>query len=174
MVRGRAEVRKCTQCGNCCTGGPGYVWISDGEIDRLAKHFHLSRQEAIERFCRRGRPLQPQGKPQRTRPVRLHLPQGAARRAVGWPGRPFPPRVRNLRSPADPVPHLAVLGGQPRFPRRTGARRPPLPRHRPRKDAQPREDGGAKKTQDEECVRPVVLHPSSFISQPQRTTRSTT
>ena len=33
---------KCTQCGNCCTGGPGYVWISDGEIDRLAKHFHLS------------------------------------------------------------------------------------------------------------------------------------
>ena len=26
----------CTQCGNCCTGGPGYVWISDMEIDRLA------------------------------------------------------------------------------------------------------------------------------------------
>ena len=26
----------CTQCGNCCTGGPGYVWLSDAEIDRFA------------------------------------------------------------------------------------------------------------------------------------------
>ena len=21
----------CSQCGNCCTGGPGYVWISKGD-----------------------------------------------------------------------------------------------------------------------------------------------
>ena len=26
----------CTQCGNCCTGGPGFVWISREEIRRLA------------------------------------------------------------------------------------------------------------------------------------------
>ena len=28
----------CTQCGNCCTGGPGFVWISREEIVRLAAH----------------------------------------------------------------------------------------------------------------------------------------
>jgi Fe-S-cluster containining protein len=43
----------CTQCGNCCTGGPGYVWISSVEIDRLAEHLKLSRQETIELHCRR-------------------------------------------------------------------------------------------------------------------------
>src|SRR5438045_9611081 len=42
----------CQQCGNCCTGGPGYVWISPQEIARLAQHLKLSPQEVIERFCR--------------------------------------------------------------------------------------------------------------------------
>ena len=48
---------QCTQCGNCCTGGPGYVWISDDEIDRLAAHLKLSREETLRRHCRtiRGR-----------------------------------------------------------------------------------------------------------------------
>lgn len=44
---------ECTECGNCCTGGPGYVWISDEEIGRLARHLGLSREETIERYCRR-------------------------------------------------------------------------------------------------------------------------
>jgi Fe-S-cluster containining protein len=43
----------CTQCGNCCTGAPGYVWISDVEIDRLAEHLGTSRDEVLERYCRR-------------------------------------------------------------------------------------------------------------------------
>jgi uncharacterized protein len=43
----------CTQCGNCCTGAPGYVWISDEEITRLANHLQLSRDDVIEKFCRR-------------------------------------------------------------------------------------------------------------------------
>jgi hypothetical protein len=43
----------CTQCGNCCTGGPGYVWISREEIDRLAAHLELSAKEVIDRYCRR-------------------------------------------------------------------------------------------------------------------------
>jgi Fe-S-cluster containining protein len=42
----------CQQCGNCCTGGPGYVWISDQEIERLAALLRLSRQQVLERFCR--------------------------------------------------------------------------------------------------------------------------
>ena len=27
----------CTQCGKCCTGDPGYVWVDDAEITALAK-----------------------------------------------------------------------------------------------------------------------------------------
>jgi Fe-S-cluster containining protein len=43
----------CQQCGNCCTGGPGYVWISDEEIDRMARFLKLSRQQVVTRYCRR-------------------------------------------------------------------------------------------------------------------------
>lgn len=28
----------CTQCGNCCTGSPGYVWVTDDEIAAIAQH----------------------------------------------------------------------------------------------------------------------------------------
>lgn len=27
---------KCTECGGCCTGGPGYVWVSLEEIEKMA------------------------------------------------------------------------------------------------------------------------------------------
>lgn len=27
---------ECTQCGDCCTGAPGYVWVTHEEIDQLA------------------------------------------------------------------------------------------------------------------------------------------
>jgi len=43
----------CTQCGNCCTGGPGYVWISPQEVRRLAEHLALSVEQTLERFCRK-------------------------------------------------------------------------------------------------------------------------
>jgi Fe-S-cluster containining protein len=44
----------CSQCGNCCTGGPGYVWISDDEIDRLAAHLRLTREQTLAEYCRRA------------------------------------------------------------------------------------------------------------------------
>lgn len=28
----------CTQCGNCCTGEPGVVWVNDEEIEQIAEH----------------------------------------------------------------------------------------------------------------------------------------
>jgi Fe-S-cluster containining protein len=43
----------CTQCGNCCTGGPGYVWISIEEVVRLAEHLKLSPEQVVERYCRK-------------------------------------------------------------------------------------------------------------------------
>jgi Fe-S-cluster containining protein len=27
---------ECTQCGNCCTGSPGFVWINQEELEALA------------------------------------------------------------------------------------------------------------------------------------------
>lgn len=43
----------CTQCGNCCTGPPGYVWISTTEVQRLSAHLGLSVPETVRRYCRR-------------------------------------------------------------------------------------------------------------------------
>ena len=43
----------CSQCGNCCTGAAGYVWISDEEIGRLARHLKMTAAAVIEKFCRR-------------------------------------------------------------------------------------------------------------------------
>jgi Fe-S-cluster containining protein len=43
----------CTCCGNCCTGAPGFVWLSDAEIDRLAGHLRLSRDETLKQYCRK-------------------------------------------------------------------------------------------------------------------------
>jgi uncharacterized protein len=41
----------CTQCGNCCTGGPGYVWISKVELERLAVHLGLDVATTLKRYC---------------------------------------------------------------------------------------------------------------------------
>jgi Fe-S-cluster containining protein len=43
----------CTQCGNCCTGGPGYVWLTREEIVRLAEHLEITPQETVEKYCRK-------------------------------------------------------------------------------------------------------------------------
>jgi uncharacterized protein len=29
---------QCTQCGNCCTGDPGYVWVTPEEAQAIANH----------------------------------------------------------------------------------------------------------------------------------------
>ena len=43
----------CTQCGNCCTGDPGWVWASKIEIDRLAVHLGITAREVVRKYCRR-------------------------------------------------------------------------------------------------------------------------
>ncbi len=43
----------CSQCGNCCTGGPGYVWISRGEIALLAEHLKVTPETIVEQYCRK-------------------------------------------------------------------------------------------------------------------------
>jgi len=43
----------CTQCGNCCTGGPGYVWISEIEIARLSDYLKIPAEEVLSKYCRK-------------------------------------------------------------------------------------------------------------------------
>ena len=33
---------KCTGCGQCCTGAPGYVWVTEEEIAAIAKSLNMS------------------------------------------------------------------------------------------------------------------------------------
>ena len=40
---------ECTRCGACCTGAPGFVWVDDAEIARMAEH----RGETVAAFLRR-------------------------------------------------------------------------------------------------------------------------
>jgi uncharacterized protein len=43
----------CSQCGNCCTGGPGYVWVSKQEIVRLADFLKITPAETVDKYCRK-------------------------------------------------------------------------------------------------------------------------
>ena len=42
----------CRRCGNCCTGPPGYVWVSPEEREDVAAFLGLSVKEFDERYCR--------------------------------------------------------------------------------------------------------------------------
>jgi uncharacterized protein len=43
---------KCTGCGQCCTGAPGYIWVSQLEIEQIASHLQLSIAEFSRRYLR--------------------------------------------------------------------------------------------------------------------------
>jgi Fe-S-cluster containining protein len=44
---------ECTRCGACCTGTPGYVWVSLEEITRMAEHLELSLESFGQAYLRR-------------------------------------------------------------------------------------------------------------------------
>lgn len=47
----------CTRCGNCCTGAPGNIWVSEDEIAALAQRVGLDATAFRARYTRtvRGR-----------------------------------------------------------------------------------------------------------------------
>ena len=45
----------CTACGACCTGAPGYVWVTAPEIDAMAKAKGMTPAQFRKRFVRRVR-----------------------------------------------------------------------------------------------------------------------
>ena len=44
----------CTQCGNCCSGPPGYVWIGEEETAALAKHLDMTVEAFRKQYARRA------------------------------------------------------------------------------------------------------------------------
>lgn len=44
---------KCTGCGECCTGAPGYVWVTLAEADEIAKTLNITQEEFIKKYTRR-------------------------------------------------------------------------------------------------------------------------
>ncbi len=45
---------ECTQCGNCCTGPPGYVWFTKDEGRAMAEELGLDIAEFQTRYARRA------------------------------------------------------------------------------------------------------------------------
>jgi Fe-S-cluster containining protein len=51
---------ECTQCGDCCTGAPGFVWVNDAEAKAIAGALQLPLDEFLALHTRpapRGRSL---------------------------------------------------------------------------------------------------------------------
>lgn len=43
---------KCTGCGACCTGSPGFVWLLEEDIIRILDHLKISREKFLTTYCR--------------------------------------------------------------------------------------------------------------------------
>lgn len=44
---------ECTQCGQCCTGAPGYTWVSEKEIETIAAHLQMEIAEFVRRYLKK-------------------------------------------------------------------------------------------------------------------------
>lgn len=38
---------RCTMCGHCCTGAPGYVWVTDEEIAAIANQLQMPIEQMV-------------------------------------------------------------------------------------------------------------------------------
>ena len=47
---------ECTQCGNCCTGAPGQVRVTEDEISRIADYLKINIEE-MKKTCVRDKKL---------------------------------------------------------------------------------------------------------------------
>ena len=44
---------ECTQCGHCCTGAPGYVWVTIQEIYRIAEFLGMRERDFVRKYVRK-------------------------------------------------------------------------------------------------------------------------
>ncbi len=45
----------CTQCGDCCTGAPGFVWVTDTELEAIAAFLGQPLAEVRDLYTRSAR-----------------------------------------------------------------------------------------------------------------------
>lgn len=45
----------CTRCGHCCTGEPGFVWVTDEELEAIAKFREEPFEEVKQLYSRRSK-----------------------------------------------------------------------------------------------------------------------
>lgn len=43
---------QCTGCGKCCSGGPGYVWVTRAEMEGIATFLKMSLDQFVRRYIR--------------------------------------------------------------------------------------------------------------------------
>lgn len=43
---------ECTQCGHCCRHEPGYVFLSENDLNQLLKYLSISQDEFVKKYCR--------------------------------------------------------------------------------------------------------------------------
>lgn len=43
---------KCTGCGQCCTGAPGFVWLEEAEVLAIAAHLGLTEEAFRQAYVR--------------------------------------------------------------------------------------------------------------------------
>lgn len=43
---------ECTQCGHCCRHEPGYVFLSENDLNQLLEYLSISQDEFVEKYCR--------------------------------------------------------------------------------------------------------------------------
>ena len=106
----------CTQCGHCCTGEPGFVWVDDGEIAAIAAYLGEPRREFEAVRTRKSR-------------GQVTLREKANGDCVLY-DKAHGCTVYPVAAAA--VSHLAVLGEQLEVAGRMGANRASLPRQRRR------------------------------------------
>lgn len=44
---------KCTECGQCCTGSPGYAWVTELEIIEIANYLKMTIDDFSRKYIRR-------------------------------------------------------------------------------------------------------------------------
>ena len=46
---------ECSQCGDCCTGAEGYVWVNQAEIDAMSARMHMTPEVFEKQFVDQNR-----------------------------------------------------------------------------------------------------------------------
>ncbi len=47
---------ECTQCGKCCSGAPGFVWVDDAEVNAMSAAMEMDVEAFRDKFVRRVGP----------------------------------------------------------------------------------------------------------------------